>query len=197
MNLMPRKAVLQALLERRSVSAKRLAAPGPTDDQLRLLVEAALTAPDHGRLTPWRFIAIAPEARRALAEQFVAAAQRAEPDKPKAWDKARDKALNAPTLLAVVARLAPGHPKIPLSEQYLSVGAAMENILLAAAALGFGAIMLSGERARDPLFCAALGIHPPEELMGFISIGTVTEKPKTPPRPPLPEHFSVWTGPQP
>ncbi|MDA5192856.1 nitroreductase family protein [Govanella unica] len=181
--------LLADILNRTSVSAKRLLAPGPTADELEKIVTAGLTAPDHGGLRPWRFIHIPDERRAALADIFAAIAS----DEP---ERARAKALNAPCLIAVVARLQPDNPKVPVREQYASVGAAITQMLLAANILGFGAIMLSGARCTDPRLLAALGLRGNEELMGFLSVGTVDGPVKPKPRPPLGNHLSVWNGPE-
>lgn len=176
------------LLNRVSVSARRLVPPGPTLAEIDTIVRAALTAPDHGGLRPWRFIHIGDADRPALADLFASVSDR-DPG------RARDKAMHAPCLLAVVARLQPDHTAVPLREQYASVGAAIAHLLLAANALGYGAIMLSGERTRAPQLLSALGLTGNEELMGFASIGTPSETPKPKTRPPLSDHLTGWTPP--
>ncbi len=183
------KDLLDLLLHRQSASAKRLLAPGPNDAELHMIVAAALTAPDHGDLKPWRFLIIPDTSRDALADLFAAAAER---DTPGSGDKAREKSRNAPCLVAIIARITPDH-KIPVAEQYASVGAAMAHMLLAANALGYGAVVLSGARTRDPDFKAGLGLDAAEDLVGFVNIGTLGEagKPKT--RPSLDDHLRVWT----
>ena len=61
---------LRPLLSRRSVSPKRLIAPGPDLAALDLILQAALAAPDHGGLHPWRVIEFRAEHRGALAALF-------------------------------------------------------------------------------------------------------------------------------
>jgi nitroreductase len=81
--------------------------------------------------------------------------------------------------------------KVPTREQWLAAGAALGNLLNAAHQLGFGAIVLSGERCFDPLLAAQLGVRPDEFLAGFISLGSVVEAPP-PRRHPLPAQ--VWSS---
>ena len=170
---MPVDPGLALMLTRRSVSPKRLAAPGPDEAQLRAMLEAAAAAPDHELLTPWRFVRIAPESRAALAELFAAALRERDPAATAdELARSREKAFRAPELLLAVAKLAPEHPNVPAAERYVSLGCALMNLLLAAHALGFGAMLTSGKALRWPEFARAFGLAPGEEPVCFVSIGT-------------------------
>ena len=172
--------LLSLITTRRSIAPKRLQPPAPTPADIMTLIEAALSAPDHGGLRPWRLIQVTDSGRERLAEVFVAAKRRQDGDASlQQLARERDKALNAPLLLVVVARPQAGHTDIPLHEQWVAVGAAVQNMLLAAHALGHGASLLSVAKARDPLVRASLGLAPDETLVGFLSIGTIA----TPPQP--------------
>ena len=95
--------------------------------------------PDHGKLTPWRFIVFEGEARAKAGEAIAAAFQAKYPDcKPEHVENERKRLARAPLVIAVVSRAAP-HVKIPEWEQVLSAGAAAMSLVLAAHALGFGA----------------------------------------------------------
>jgi len=186
------EAALADLLERRSVSPKRLCAPGPGVAELDLMLQAALRAPDHGGLHPWRVIEFRAEQREALAACFEQEKLRRDPLASVAdRRRAREHALRPPTLLAFVVALHP-RSKVPLREQWLAAGAALGNLLNAAHRLGYGAIMLSGERCHDAALIDRLGIAAPDCLAGFVSIGSVAEAPP-PARHPLPsEVWSCW-----
>ncbi|HEY5739078.1 MAG TPA: nitroreductase [Gammaproteobacteria bacterium] len=179
-------------LQRQSTPAKALAEPAPDDRQLRKILKTALTAPDHGRLHPYRFISIRGDARHRLSEVFGAATRRRDPDVDPAYlKKQQDKPLRSPLILVVVAQLIDS-PKIPEIEQMLSAGAAAHNVLLAANALGFGSIWLTGDNAYDAHVCDELGLADNERIIGFIYIGTPVIE--LPPRP-IPEvstHHSEW-----
>jgi nitroreductase len=84
------------------------------------------------------------------------------------------------------------HPLVPISEQWLSAGAALGSILSAAHLLGVGAILLSGERCQDETLRAALGVNRDEILAGFISIGTIAGAPKPAVRPPRDQVWTSW-----
>lgn len=102
--------------------------------------------------------------------------------------------MRAPTLIGVVARLVRDHPRVPVHEQYVSVGAAIQGILLACHALGYGAIVLSGRRSRAPLVHRLLGLAADEEMIGFMSIGTPTKRVNPKRRPSSREYLQVWRG---
>lgn len=172
-----RRETVSPLLARRSVSPKRLCAPGPGTDDLDLLVQAALRAPDHGSLHPWRLIEFHADQREALAERFEQEKRRRDPlASPADLQLAREHALRPPVLMAFVVS-PKARTQVPVREQWLAAGAALGNLLNAAHQLGFGAIVLSGERCFDPVLCAELGVLPEEFLAGFISFGSVAEAP--------------------
>ena len=161
---------LSHLLSRFSIGPKHLGEPGPDNATLQLMAEAALRAPDHGGLVPFRFVVIRGEARLAFADLLERAAREA----GKGSDGAaldRDRALRVPVTLAVIARIDLGHPLAPGHEQWMAVGGAVSNLLLAAHALGFGGKMLSGAKVRQPRIVSAF-CEPGESLVGWIGLGT-------------------------
>ncbi|MDH0867062.1 nitroreductase [Mitsuaria sp. GD03876] len=187
---------LKLLRERASVGPKYLVEPAPDEAQLRLMVDAALHAPDHAGLVPFRFKVVRGEARRAMAALYADAARRAGKDADGiAMDEER--ALRPPMTVAVVARLDLGHPQVPAHEQWACVGGALTNFLNAAQALGFGGKMLSGAKARDPGLIAAF-CAPGETLLGWIALGTPVKSDK-PPKPRAPkagaaDALQLWGG---
>jgi nitroreductase len=192
-----RPELIDLILGRQSVSPKRLIPPGPTDAEIRTMIAAAVTVPDHCGLRPWRFLRIAEAARQSLADLFVEAKRRRVPDADAdVFERERDKALRAPVLIAVCARIDPDNPKVPPGEQFASVGAAIQNVLLAAHALGYGGIMLSGEKTRDPLIRDGFGLGDDEALVGFISLGSAAAAAPRKPRPDPDDHLQIWNGPE-
>ncbi|HET7864466.1 MAG TPA: nitroreductase [Burkholderiaceae bacterium] len=169
---------LDVLLSRQSVGIKHLAEPGPDEAQLRQLADAALRAPDHAGLVPFRFAVIRGAARGQLAALYVRAARDAGKDEASVRLDA-ERALRAPVTLAVIARLDLGHPQVPAHEQWACVGGALANLLNAAHALGFGGKMLSGAKARDPNVVRAF-CGPGETLLGWIALGTPARSPANP-----------------
>lgn len=142
---------------------------------MRELLSCAVRVPDHGKLVPWRFIAIAGEARHALGEFLAARSLERDPDAaPALVEKDRLRFSHAPLVLGVIARLTPGH-KVPEQEQLLSGGAVCFQLLQAADALGFGAQWLTGWAAYDAAVAARLGLADHERVLGFIHLGTARE----------------------
>lgn len=177
------RELLDRLRERRSRPLLVRPAPGP--DELDALLEVACTAPDHGRLRPWRFVVVEDEARRALGEAFAAARAERDADAgPVELDRERAKPLRAPLLVAVVA--APRHhPKIPAWEQRASAAAVAHGLVLAAHLAGFGAMWRTGWYGDAPKVRAHLGLAEHEDVTGWIYLGTPAGNPP-PPRPTLP-----------
>ena len=183
----------QALIEsRQNISPRRLVEPGPTARQLDSLLRLAATAPDHGLLTPWRFIVVPAAQRARLAEVFALALIDRDPGATLVQlEAAREKAHRAPLLLVAVAGLGPREPDMPPLERMVSMGAAIQNILLGSHAMGFGAGLTSGQAMTSPRLHALCGLKDGEAPVCFVNIGTVSKrKPATRCRPPPSEFVS-------
>lgn len=168
-------AALNNLLSRQSVGIKHLVEPGPDAAALRTMADAALRAPDHAGLVPFRFAVVRGAARERLARLYEQAARDAGKDDAAARIDA-ERALRAPVTVAVIARLDLGHPIVPAHEQWACLGGALTNFLNAAHALGFGGKMLSGAKVRHPAVQAAF-CDAGETLVGWIALGTPAGSP--------------------
>ena len=189
----PDPAALQLLLQRLSVPSRLLGEPGPDATQLHTLLTAAVRVPDHGKLTPWRFLRIHGTARRQLGDLLAERQRERDPQAPAAViEKDRQRFDHAPLVLAVVAMLQPGH-KVPEQEQLLSAGSACFSLLLAAQALGFGAQWLTGWAAYDPVVMQRLGLAADERIVGFIHIGTPKEAAPERSRPDPMSRLTDWS----
>jgi nitroreductase len=185
---------LDVLNQRRSVPSRQLGAPGPDAEQLRELLTAAIRAPDHGKLVPWRLLLIRGDARLRLGAELAAMHLRLEPDvAPAVIAKDRDRFSYAPLIVAVIARIEDDHPKVPAQEQLLSAGCVAYNLLLGAQALGFGAQWLTGWHAYDRQAAALLGLAGNERVIGFVHIGTAHESAPERTRPALESVLSEWS----
>jgi nitroreductase len=174
---------LHVLRHRRSTPSRALAEPGPDPGQLATLLACAVRVPDHGKLVPWRFLLIRGEARETLGELLATRSiERFPGAAPASVDKDRMRFRHAPLVVAVIARLTPGH-KVPEQEQLLSGGAVCLSLLLAADAMGFGAQWLTGWPAYDEVVLARLGVGAQERVLGFIHIGTASLRPEERERP--------------
>lgn len=172
-------------------------------EQLEQMIEAAICAPDHGLLRPWRFVSFGPEARPALADLFEAALLERKPDaEQEERARARAKAGRAPGLLGIIVRLdgdeaKQGNPfkeRVVCDDQYASAGAALQNILLMAHAMGFAARATSGRAVRTHAFRDALGLADNEQFLCFVAIGTPEGPGKSNPRPVAKDLLAHWPG---
>jgi nitroreductase len=189
----PAPHALDLLLSRRSGSAKTMTGPGPSDQQIRTLIEIASRVPDHGKLTPWRFVILKGDARAAFGDVLAHALKSAEPD---AGDERlaieERRFLRAPVIIAVVSRVQEGI-KIPEWEQILSAGASCQTLCIAAHAMGFVANWLTEWPAYNPMVREALGLHVGERIAGFVYLGSPAEPLVDRPRPRYEDIASEWT----
>jgi len=183
---------ITALLTRNS--AARLGAPAPHGEAREQIFRAALRAPDHSRLTPWRFLVVEGDDRARLGDALARALARHAPGSDaQSLEKLRGNPLRAPLVLVLVAHVSE-HPKVPALEQLLSTACAAQNMLVAAHALGFGGIWRTGPVTYTEELREELGLAAGERVIGFLYLGTPEGTAK-----PLPElatatHFRRWPG---
>jgi nitroreductase len=191
-----RSSLLSLLETRRSGKPRDLVGPGPTVAELERMLTIAARVPDHGKLTPWRFVTIADDQRDALAALFQDALAREEPDAlPAKREKADEFAHYAGQLVVLVSAPIQDH-KIPVWEQELSCGAAGMNLLLAAHALGYTAGWVTGWYAYSESVRRTL-CQPGERIAGFIFIGHAAGELDDRDRPPLETVLRKWHPPGP
>lgn len=188
-----RSLLLDAILARRSVHPKRLINPGPDAAAIQQIAESAATATDHCGLRPWRLLAITGNSRATLGEVFAKIKLQRQPEVTFAeLERERDRARAVPVLLAIISRPTAGHPIVPIVEQYACMGAAIQNILLCADSLGFGAKMVSGRKVRDPRMAYALNISAEEAVFGFVCLGTTHPDAPIKTRTSIPDTLTYW-----
>ena len=189
---------IEVLFARRSTG--RLAAPAPSEDDLSLIMRAACAAPDHEELRPWRFTVLEGDAKdrfgAVLADAYIArcAAEGIDPV-PAKTEKERTKLGRAPMVIVAGAAVVDG--KVPPVEQLMAVGAACQNALLAATALGYGSMWRTGDPAYDVRVKAAVGLGPDDAIVGFLYLGSFREDSDGPPKPNEPDtdgFVTRWEG---
>jgi nitroreductase len=179
---------LRFLARRRSTSAVTLAEPGPSADQLADLLRLATRAPDHGKLSPWRFVILEGAGKAAFIARLEGlSAERGDPQLAAKLAK-----LRIPPL-AVVVISSPKQAAIPEWEQVLSAGAVCTTLLHAALAMGFGANWITDWYSYDAEAGAILGLKGGERVAGFVLIGTPREPPLERERPDLEPLVSRWS----
>jgi len=181
---------IDALTKR--VSGGVLVGPAPDELELHSILSAAVRAPDHGRLRPWRLIVLRGAARQRLGMLMGQVYRGRHPDAtPAQIEKETNKPLRAP-LIVVVAAKVNEQSHIPAIEQILSAGAAAQNVMVAAYALGFGCAWKTGEAAYDPEIKAAFGLAPTDAIVGFLYLGS-NQNPPAPLEPlDLSAHVVEW-----
>ncbi len=185
-------AALTLIHSRQYISPKWLGDPGPDAEQIEKILSAAGAAPDHRRLTPWRLIIIPPERRHLLAEAFAEALVERDAEATEVQKhEARAKAARGPFLVLVVARLDPELGPIHPQERIISAGCAIQNMLLVAHALGFGAGLSSGRALYSQQMRLLFGLGAHEQPLCFLSVGTVTRRKAARPRPVMADYTST------
>ena len=175
-------------------SAMKLETPAPSESDLDKMFQSAVRAPDHGRLRPWRFVVIGSDQRAKFGDLMADALRRKDPNASEEMlDRERAKPMRAPTIVVAAAHVQKGH-RIPEMEQISAAAAAAQNIMLAAHALGYGAMWKTGEPAYDAGVKTALGLDAEDDIMGFLYVGTRTGGSSPAARPAARDQVSVWAG---
>lgn len=165
---------LQLLSERRSSKPFNLATPAPTAAQLDALLRLAVRVPDHGKLTPWRFIIMEGDGAVRAGDALAHVLEKRGDASAETLAAARATFTRAPLVVTIVST-AGVNPKIPEWEQILSAGAVAQTLLVAAHAMGFGGVWLTGWPGYDADARAALGLSAEEKIAAFVHLGTQVE----------------------
>ena len=178
-------------LQQRNSSA-RLSEPAPMGEDRNAIFQAALRAPDHARLRPWRFLTVEGDDRLTLGAKMASAAKFDNPELDAAiYEKLKSAPLRAPLLVIVIAKISE-HPKVPEVEQILSAGAAATKLLTAAHALGYAGIWRTGSVSFSRTFMNSIGLQANEKMVGFIYLGTADGPSKILPDMAVDDFFQVW-----
>ena len=185
-------ATLTLIHSRQHISPKRLGDPGPDPGQLEKILSAAGAAPDHGLITPWRLIIVPPERRHLLGAAFAEALAERDTEVTEVQKQdARSKAFRGPFLALMVARLDPALGPTHPQERVISAGCAIQNMLLVAHALGFGAGLSSGRALYSRQMRLLFGLSAHEQPLCFMTGGTVQRRKSARPRPVMADYTST------
>lgn len=182
---------LEDIFSRHSISKVK---PDPVPPELiNKLLAAAVQAPNHYRVRPWRLVVLTGNARARMGEVMARSLKERHPDALESeLSVERARPLRAPVLIAVGVEK-PSEPKVSEMENICSCAAAAENILLAANALGLGAMWRTGSAATNPEVKKFLGLAPDQHLIAFIYVGYPDVMPAFPERPSFEDHVA-WMG---
>ena len=152
-------------------SIGHLVEPAPTAAQLEQALLAALTAPDHHRLKPTKFVIIPENQREAFGNLLSQALADTGQTEEAQLERVKNHPFRAPLLVLALTQLQ-DHAKVPHFEQILSSGAAIQNFLLSLQVQGFSTMWRSGAVVESALFKQALGLTERDLISGIIYIGT-------------------------
>ena len=172
---------MKTLLSRRSIS--KLGSPHPSKEEMNEVYQAALRAPDHSWLRPWKFIEITGESRNKLGKAFINATKKIEEIDEERENKILALPLRSPMIIIVIAKINYDKPNVPRIEQIQSTAAAAQNILLALHDKGYGAYWRTGKYSteRNKYISNELSLDNNDEVLGYLYIGTPdTDAPKIP-----------------
>lgn len=184
--------VLEAIRTRRSIG--KVGPECPPKEVIQQILDAATWAPTHHKTQPWRFYVLAGRAREALGEVMAECkAARVSGSKAESKvEKARRKPLRAPVIIAVAVQPSRDEDVVEI-EEIAATSAAVQNMLLAAHAMGLGAIWRTGDPCYDPKMQAFFGLREPARLLGFVYLGYPAVSSLRGKRIPA-EELTVWLG---
>ncbi len=191
-----RSSIVSLLETRRSAKPRELVSPGPTAQEMERILTVAARTPDHGKLTPWRFVTVADDQRDAFGAILREALAEHDPCASIAHHEKEDQFAHYEGQLVVLISAPVENHKIPVWEQELSCGAAGMNLLLAVHALGYAAGWVTGWRAYSERVRQAF-CEPGEKIAGFIFIGHPAREIEERDRPELSTVWKPWQPPQP
>lgn len=187
--------VIDLLLARRSPPIHELAEPAPSAGELDTILRAATRVPDHGMLTPWRFILYRGEARKRVGRMLANLAEKREgPLNEGRRQQELTRFSRAPLVIGIVSSPKES-PKIPQWEMFLSGGMVAMNLIVAANALGYSTNMITNWYSGDEEGRRLLGLAPHERVIGFVHIGTHAGGTPDRPRPDVASLVSEYAGP--
>ena len=167
-------SVVETIVSRSST--KKFADTPLGRDQIEILLTAAVRAPDHGQLGPWRFRVLEGSSRGILGDAMRASLLEKTPDADAdVQQREASKAFRSPVLIVISAMPQP-HPKVPEVEQLVAVGAAIQNLWIAAHSIGLGAAWKTGSHAYSATVKQALGLATEEQIIGFLHLGVPLSK---------------------
>lgn len=176
---------------RRTTLPKRLVGPGPDPEQRQRILAAAAAAPDHDQILPWRFIEVPQDQRHRLAAAFLSALLQRDPHASVEDQRsAQEKAFRSPWLLLAILKKNPPGGEVPDQERLISAGAALQNMLLQATAMGLGSSLTSGKALQSSAIRTLFGLGALEEALCFVNIGHIGEQRRARSRPDIGAYFS-------
>lgn len=168
--------IFAAISTRRSI--KRFTERTISKEAIEQLLDLAVQAPNHRMTEPWRFYVLGPEARASYGAALgVRKAKRVDEHDAAAAviQKVADSHRALPAMLAVSMTV---HENTEIREEdYASTFMAVQNLSLAACAMGLGTHVKSGGVMDDPAAREAVGVGADERIVATVFLGEPAEVP--------------------
>jgi len=173
-------------------SPRELSKPHPSKEEMEIIYQAALRAPDHAWQRPSRFIQVTGQGLEKLSAVFVDyAKENIEGVTDETLQKYKEAPFRAPMIIILISEIK-NHPKVPEIEQMLSTAAAAENILLALNALNYAGMWRTGVFALNEKISKYLELENNQKVIGYLYVGTATGKQKKIPEMDTSEFVTQW-----
>ena len=173
-------------------SHSKLSEPYPNNEEMKLVYESALRAPDHAGLKPSYFIEVTGEGLKKLSkvfEEFVLNSK--DKSKISRLEKYKNAPFRAPMVIIIICDLKQ-HPKVPEIEQIMSTAAATQNMLLALNSLDYSAIWRTGIFALEEDIIKYFNLEKNQKILGYLYIGTAIGRKKKIPNIDISDHVKKW-----
>ena len=182
---------IKTLLTRRSNS--QLIDPHPSEEEMKLVYQAAFRAPDHSWLRPWRFIEVTGKGRNKLGEAFLNSSKKIDEVDEEKEKRILGLPLRSPMIIVVIAEIF-DKPNVPRLEQIQSTAAATQNILLALHDMGYAAYWRTGKYSSEnnKYISDELLLNNNSEVLGYLYVGTSSKDPKEAPSLNKEDYVTIW-----
>lgn len=153
-------------------------------EDIMKILDAGNWAPSGKNLQPWEFVVVTGKKKEQLGESYGVIGQAYAAD----WDQTSRDAFveyartygGAPVVLAVLVKKSKDEE---VQRMYMESGsAAMENIVLAARALGLGTCWMTGPLADEATLREVLGVGERQQIVAVTPLGYPVEFPQPIPR---------------
>jgi nitroreductase len=169
-------AIPDIIEQRRSI--KKFTNRAVTREEIEILLEAAILAPNHRLTRPWRFYVLGPESRYAygLALGERKARKLQDPDAARNLRETVAAEHRALPCMIAIAVTQSDNPEVR-EEDYAAAMMAIENLALTAVAMGLGTHIKTGGVMGDAASRAAVGVGDGGRIVAIVNVGEPAERP--------------------
>lgn len=185
--------IVELIKNRRTIYPEFFTSRKVHQEQVELLLNAAIWAPTHGKTQPWRFTVFMDDSREDLATFLSETYLKCTPEEEQK-DSKLAKMLNRPkqsTAIIAVHMHRTTDTRIPEHEEYAAVCAAVQNMLLVATAYGLGSFWSTPKFLDSPESRQFFDLGANDKCLGLIYLGYSKEEWPKGQRRPI-EYLTEW-----